>query len=129
MINMVGQRLRFVASEATAFTYENGEIIRWSPDGAGKCQVFQSKGEGGAKQVLRHDGGRWWRREKKEAENCWYAEAWFGEYPYGSYGYGFRVCKHTGAVHVEGFETEINPRGMTGQDVFWRDCKSYVPAV
>lgn len=122
-MNVVGQRLKCIASEKTAFTHEDGAIVRWSPDESGETQVFQAKS--GEKLVLKSDAGAWWNRTKQEAENCFYAEAWFGDFPYGSWGYGFRVCKHTNAVHVEGFETEINPRGLTGQDRFRQDCKTY----
>jgi len=124
-MNIVGQRLKFIADEAVAFTFEGGEIVRWSDEGNGKPQVFQSRQ--GVKKLLRSDNGNWWRKWREDAPNCWYVEAWFGDFPYGSYCYGFRVCKHTGSVNVESFETEINPRRLTHSDRFIQECKTYCP--
>lgn len=116
--------IEFIADEKTAFTMDDGIIVRWEPDFDGENRLFIS---GERKQVLRSDNGSWWLQNRKEAANCWFASSWFGEFPWGSWGIGFMVCKKTGKVYTEGFETEINPRGLTGAELFRRDCQSYQP--
>ena len=120
-INVVGQRLKCIASEKEAFTFEDGKVVRWSANGRGKSQVFQAKN--GTKMVLRSDQGRWWESNKKSADYCEWAEIWYGEFPYGSWAIGFRVSGS--GVEATEFETEINPRGMTAADRWRESCRTY----
>lgn len=123
-MNVVGQRIKCIASEKEAFTLEGGKVIRWSASGEGKSQVFQASN--GTRMILRSDNGEWWNRSKNAEANCQWAQVWYGEYPYGSWGIGFRVSNE-GAVYTEEFETEINPRGQTSAELFVRDCRTYCP--
>jgi hypothetical protein len=121
--------LYFSLSEKFAITLEDGTLKMWVADDctSGKKKVFQKKDK---KIVLRYNQFSFdpkWNSSIKDAEYCTHGEFWFGEFPYSSWAIGFRQCKITGEVELMTFDTEINPRGMTGQDRFRQDCQTYCP--
>ena len=119
--------IKFNSKEKFAITEDEGVISMWGPVeyANGLVKVFHKDGQ--KTLVLASDKGYHWKDSAKKAPYCEYHEVWFGEFPYGSWAYGIRKCLVTGEVKVSTFETEINPRGQTGQDEWRDDCRTYAP--
>jgi hypothetical protein len=118
---------KFSFNQRTAITTsEEGKVEVWTADGTGRTRLFKNS-KGAA--ILKSDDGRWWDRNKKEADYCNFAQYWMGEYPYSSWCFALRLCKITGEAVVTAIETEINSRGATESDLWKQHCKTYVPQV
>lgn len=119
--------LKFDASEKIAITEENGLIAFWSVEGTGKPRTFTNKN--GDKAILKSDNGVWWEANKKEADNCFFAQLWAGDFPWDSWCWAIRVCKSTGEVKVNTITTDINPSGLSTAERWERDCLAFSPMV
>lgn len=100
--------IEFIADEKTAFTMDDGIIVRWEPDFDGENRLFIS---GERKQVLRSDNGSWWLQNRKEAANCWFASSWFGEFPWGLGGLGLWSVKRQVKSIPRGSRQKSTPVG------------------
>lgn len=119
--------IEFNREEKFAITEDEGVISMWGPPGYEETTAKVFHKEGKPSLFLVSDEGYTWNHEAKKAPYCEYFEVWFGEFPYGSWAYGIRKCLVTGEVKISTFETEINPRGQTGQDEWRDDCMTYAP--